>query len=1456
MDPNSIGSVISQASYTVVWSSLVKWILSQLELGRAINIMTFGLIGQQYIDEKNKCFYISLSDSFLKRFGLVFKLELPGQKSLVIGPTVKLNIATIAKDSTLDKNIVTNCISIYFQTIGEILSSSKSVEIDLSPFGILKSTNKAVTYSQPLKKQIASMSKQTVKGLMELISDQSQEKINATSRESNLISNKEEKDSQLAMFKSKTHKKLTDYPSTTLFQSIQASGESPTRRSLKVKNIAIDSTMLGAGADPKEMRHDFAYAGNDIDSLFKTKFKKPPYVDPRFPSVIDLYARTIAAPITSQRHFFPLPHKIGTHYTFTSRGLYISSESGQVRFKVMDDKTAIKLNMMALTYIEPASENEEYIIITKKLEDSGNHLEARKNAYKRYRYYVENMIPDEVVAPINQKWIENIYLKIPSDIHSVPFDLIKEMINSMLNTANKEYYISVKKSIIDYILKNNNERERLGLPVMFHPPNDYGSKPFIGIEPSEEWRNNAVMAAMHMRDNLNIFNNAMLQLIKVWDIYSEMLLIKIPEEMEYFSIADFVTEQANRMAKVKGLLNTEWIHKTADILREESESIDNSQKKNFFESVATLMSNQLRSLIIKSISSYVDYIQQFQKELYPTAEQVLARKYDQDTPIENNFIVLRIGNDNNTIIFTDPLHHVSKELLKIIDDCVKQSQEMPRSENSFARSEKTKLWEVPLEDEVVKQAISKVEKVIEENLNVVEKVLNIYDSYVYLLKEKVKVTKFCETKKDRESYIEEIKKYEEVILKINQELPSFLYMNMFLIDCREINRTLRKCCEDLINQLLKSALTLMIDKTSNLSRDYESIKEKASTKPETEAKLVETETFIDKAKNEQIKKNLEEYEDVLQWLKTIFNTNYRTTDDDLKTIYNTHLNIEQIEKTLDLYEGKLKTARLDFENKLNKKRTELFTTLDEISAELDTFKEMSEERAGGKKNNEEVLAELNEQLKKAHLDIDDLIEKESLMGFTPTDFPKLQTCEETIKPFEQLWNLNKQQNESLKKWKEDNIFELVPDVIEKDTKDMNRLAMNLKAKFEKLYPKPAGLADIISKRLFEFQKKIPIINCFCNPGMRDRHWKRVSDVLGYTINPKETKKTLYGLDNQRIMDYKEKLEEISDQASQEFVNEKNLNTMADKWANVEFETKSWRSTGTYIVSGASVDEAQTLLDEHLVKTQTMKGHPYAKEFEGRIIEWEKWLLSALAIIEKWTKVQKNWLYLEPVFTSEDILQQLPNEGKLFREVDKSWRSMMEKVNLDKKALSVTKIENIKENLDENHQKLENVSKRLKQYLETKRMKFPRFFFLSDEELLEILSETKDPTRVQKYLGKCFDGIDFLEFDSEKKIHAMLSKEKEKVGLEKVIDPVLAKGCVELWLLELEDDMILSIKETIKRTLEDYKVTERKNWVSKWQTQCILCGSQVFWTYEVEEAMKTAGIKGTEEYSNKQRERVK
>jgi len=68
-----------------------------------------------------------------------------------------------------------------------------------------------------------------------------------------------------------------------------------------------------------------------------------------------------------------------------------------------------------------------------------------------------------VIAPIRQYWLTHIIELIPGDLHAVEKERIEQLIDTMLNEINKDYFDSVRKSILDYILKDGSEMRRLGI---------------------------------------------------------------------------------------------------------------------------------------------------------------------------------------------------------------------------------------------------------------------------------------------------------------------------------------------------------------------------------------------------------------------------------------------------------------------------------------------------------------------------------------------------------------------------------------------------------------------------------------------------------------------------------------------------------------------------------------------------------------------------------------------------------------------------------------------------------------------------------------------------------------------------------------------------------------------------------------------------------------------------------
>ena len=97
---------------------------------------------------------------------------------------------------------------------------------------------------------------------------------------------------------------------------------------------------------------------------------------------------------------------------------------------------------------------------------------------------------------------------------------------------------------------------------------------------------------------------------------------------------------------------------------------------------------------------------------------------------------------------------------------------------------------------------------------------------------------------------------------------------------------------------------------------------------------------------------------------------------------------------------------------------------------------------------------------------------------------------------------------------------------------------------------------------------------------------------------------------------------------------------------------------------------------------------------------------------------------------------------------------MEEVRDISTAIEVLGDVTLKPKLTSNNLLLEEITRGLNDYLESKRLLFPRFFFLSNDELLEILSQTQEPLAVQPHLSKCFEAILTLDFDDKLRIGAM------------------------------------------------------------------------------------------------------
>ena len=137
------------------------------------------------------------------------------------------------------------------------------------------------------------------------------------------------------------------------------------------------------------------------------------------------------------------------------------------------------------------------------------------------------------------------------------------------------------------------------------------------------------------------------------------------------------------------------------------------------------------------------------------------------------------------------------------------------------------------------------------------------------------------------------------------------------------------------------------------------------------------------------------------------------------------------------------------------------------------------------------------------------------------------------------------------------------------------------------------------------------------------------------------------------------------------------------------------------------------------------------------------------VITIYNEVQRTWSHLESIFIgSEDIRTQLPADSKRFDQIDKDFKEIVSEVEKDLNIVKTTNREHLYDRLEAIQNQLALCEKALAEYLETKRLAFPRFYFVSSADLLDILSNGNDPPTVCRHLPKLFDSLAKLKFEMQ------------------------------------------------------------------------------------------------------------
>ncbi|NXO27701.1 DYH9 protein, partial [Cisticola juncidis] len=479
-----------------------------------------------------------------------------------------------------------------------------------------------------------------------------------------------------------------------------------------------------------------------------------------------------------------------------------------------------------------------------------------------------------------------------------------------------------------------------------------------------------------------------------------------------------------------------------------------------------------------------------------------------------------------------------------------------------------------------------------------------------------------------------------------------------------------------------------------------------------------------------------------------------------------------------------------------------------------------------------------------------IYESAGLFEVTVPEYKQLKQCRKELCLLKELWDMISVVNSSLEDWQTTRWVDINVENMDLECKKFAREIRNLDKEM-RAWDAFSGLDSKVKNMLAALRAVAELQS----PAIRDRHWDQLMQVTGvsFVMDSDTTLADLLKLDLHR---FEGEVHGIVDKAVREMSTEKVLRELRVTWSSREFQYEP--HPRTHIPLLKADEELIETLEDNQVQLQNLMSSKYIAFFLEEVSAWQRKLSTADSVTAHWFEVQRTWSHLESIFMgSEDIRAQLPQDSKRFEGIDVDFKELAYEVQKTPNVIEATNKPGLSQQLEDIQSRLSLCEKALAEYLDMKRLAFPRFYFISSADLLDILSNGTNPHLVQRHLPKLFDNLAKLKFqvDSEQKTTkvglGMYSREEEYVQFS---EPCDCSGQVEVWLSGLLDTMRATVRDRMSAAVAAYEDKPRDQWLFDHPAQVALCCTQIWWTAEVGMAfsrMKEGYEKAMKEYHKKQ-----
>jgi dynein heavy chain len=730
-----------------------------------------------------------------------------------------------------------------------------------------------------------------------------------------------------------------------------------------------------------------------------------------------------------------------------------------------------------------------------------------------------------------------------------------------------------------------------------------------GVSYSTEWPSRFDEMAAKLSDKLYITNPGIKKMLELWGKYQATRLYDVRQILsstdQPMPIDVFTSKVADKCEEVDEFLHTHWFPEVLEIFNnqaaeeEAAEDDDDTSiltdeqaaakaaakaakaedRAKLFRAVNSLMKIQLQGVLDASIQDFADSF---------------AQDVPGTTPVFSVEFVLDA--EGGSLRCEPTLESMQAKLNSSFDKLASTLQTFTPIDAWLAGSMSR------LENNAATTALAKcrtfVEKAMVDRYAPAMEHLATFNAYTQLIpggEADTFIAQFCTEDHTFPEVLAEIEKYTVLADEVRECHGLVIFGPIHLYA--------RPLVDSLIDRATECSRTL-IERLANLHKafntrivnDYEKIKKRILKDPEDSGELIALTKFMEDVKTVRLDALKAEIKTSAEQMKTLLTVHEFTEEE--RTLNTTTLEWPvEMNPHIDDAEIQMGKAKTRGEDALHTKREKLIGEIEKNRARIAGLADAQDMNSMALYVKE--VSNIQRSLQGLLQTVAQINKEEELFKWEKSNYPDIKALVIDTEPFMHLFEHTLAWQKIEQHWYHGPFDGLDGDAIKDKVDDFWRETFKTRKQYS-ASTNMFKICDNVQKSMEAFKEHIALIQVMCNPGLRARHWTKMSAIMGENVepNPSTTLAKVLALD---LKPHFDALEAVSGGASKEFSLEKAMDKMEEDWAPMEFATAE---RGDFVILGGC-DDIQAILDDHIVKTQTMAGSPFIVPFKERIGIWQK-----------------------------------------------------------------------------------------------------------------------------------------------------------------------------------------------------------------------------------------------------------